>query len=215
MDFTKRTGFALTRYDAYERYLGQGFRYRNNGGSFYANWLKWLYLFGSYTQGLGVDYYPGQGIQPFLGKSQNASFGFTFRPKPRIRIEQSYYYSRLGTRDGFLSTGEQAAVFNNHLLRTKVNYQFTRALSIRGILDYDPLLANSALFGSQTSKPLTGDVLLTYLINPGTALYIGYDSHYQNLAFDPTMPQALWPFGPPTYLTSRQIFIKLSYLLRF
>ena len=213
-DFRGRTGFTVNRYDAYEYYLIRGFRYATTGGSFYANWLKWLLISGSYAQGTGVNYQPAAGLDPFVGTSRNGSFSLQLRPKSRIRIEQSYYYSRLGTSQGFEPAGAQPVVFTNHLSRTKINYQFTKAWSLRGILDYDPLLANSALFGQQTTKPLRGDVLLTYLINPGTALYLGYDSSYSNLTPDLNLPQSLVPFGPPTYLTGRQIFMKLTYRLR-
>lgn len=215
MDFTRRTGLTISRYDAYERYLGQGFQYGYTGASFYANWLKWLYLSGSYSQGAGVNYSPAAGVNPFLGTSQNGSFDLKLRLASRFRIEESYYYSRLGTRGGFEPSGERPAVFNDHLARTKVNYQFTRAWSLRGILDYSALLSNSSLFGQQTTKHLTGDVLLTYLINPGTALYLGYNNSYENLMADPNAPPSLLRFGAPNYLTGRQIFVKLTYRLRF
>ncbi|MBI3667750.1 MAG: hypothetical protein HY236_16225 [Acidobacteria bacterium] len=54
-----------------------------------------------------------------------------------------------------------------------MNYQFTRALSLRAIVDYNGLLPNPSLVRYERAKGLTGDVLLTYLLNPGTALYIG------------------------------------------
>jgi hypothetical protein len=216
MDFARRTGFSVNRYDAYERYLNIGFEHGATGASFYMNRWKWLYAGGSYSQGTGINYDPAAGVQPFLGASQIASLTLAVMPKPRIRIEQTYYYSRLGTLAGFALSPSPATVFVNHLSRTKLNYQFTPRLSVRGILDYDPTLSNLSLFESPAIKPLTGDVLVTYLINPGTAFYLGYDSRYQNLAFDPTMPQ-LAPryFGPPINLTSRQFFVKLSYQLRF
>ena len=66
-------------------------------------------------------------------------------------------------------------------------------------------------------KALTGDILFTYLLNPGTALYVGYTDRYENLGVDPTLPFALrlQRIGQPTTPTGRQFFVKLSYLLRF
>jgi hypothetical protein len=214
MDFIGNTGLSVTRYDAYEAYLNRGFRYGTSGATFYANWLKWLYIYGSYTRGAGVNYYPAAGVDPFLGNSRSASFGFKLRPKPRLRIEESYYFSGLGTRPEFASSFNRSNVFDDHLSRTTVNYQFTRALSVRGILDYHALLSSPLLFGQRTTKQLTGDILLTYLLNPGTALYLGYNNRYENLAFGPNQSPSLIRFGAPTYLTGRQIFVKLSYRIR-
>lgn len=215
MDFSGPVGFKLNRYDAYEFYLNQGFRYQTSGASFYANWIKWLNFNGSFQGGSGLNYTPANGLNPFVGTSQNASFGLTFRPTPRLRLDETYYFTRLGTRNGFLASGGAPTVFIDHLTRTKLNYQFTRALSLRAIVDYYGLLPNPGLFNSDRYKTLTGDILLTYMLNPGTALYIGYNNQQQNFAIDPATPPMLRRYGNPSYLTGSQIFIKLSYLLRF
>jgi hypothetical protein len=214
MDFTRRTGFSIIRYDAYERYGGAGFQYGYTGGSFYANWLRWLFLSGSYNQGTGLNYYPASGVGVFIGNTQTASFNAKLKFNSRLRMDETYYLSHLGTQPGLQIVPAQSGVFTDHLLRTKLNYQFTTAWSLRGILDYDALLSNPRLFGQNTTKRLTGDVLLTYLINPGTALYLGYNNSYENLIADPSVLPGVRRFGPPTYLTGRQIFVKLTYRLR-
>jgi hypothetical protein len=213
VDFTRRTGVSVTRYDAQERYLNRNFQYSTNGASFYASWVKWLYIAGSYTQGGGVNYYPPAGMSPFVGTTRNASFTLKVRPRPRLRIEETYYHSQLASRWISDRIGERGAAFNDHLSRTLVNYQFSRALSLRAILDYDGLLANPPLFGGETTKRLTGDLLLTYLLNPGTALYVGVNSGYENLYFG-SRESAVNRWGGPTYLTGRQVFVKLTYRLR-
>ena len=98
-----------------------------------------------------------------------------------------------------------------------MNYQFTRALSLRGILDYNGVLPNSSLVALDRRKHLGADVLLTYLLHSGTALYVGYTDGYDNLQRDAsgTAPDAMRPGGAPTVSTGRQIFVKSSYLLRF
>lgn len=215
MDFKGPVGFKANRYDAYEYYLNQGFRYQTSGASFYANWIKWLNFNGSFQAGTGLNYTPANGLAPFVGNSQNASFGLTYRPTPRLRLDQTYFFTRLGTHDGFLGSTGTATVFTNHLSRTKLNYQFTRALSLRAIVDYYGLLPNPGLFNSDRYKTFTGDILLTYMLNPGTALYLGYNNQRQNYALDPEAPPMLRRYGDPFYLTGSQIFVKLSYLLRF
>jgi hypothetical protein len=215
MDFSGPVGFKLTRYDAYEFYLNKGFRYQKSGVSFYANWIKWLNFNGSFQGGSGLNYTPANGLAPFVGTSQNASLGLTLRPTSRMRLDETYYFTRLGTTSGYLSAGGAPTVFTNHLARTKLNYQFTRALSLRAIVDYYGLLPNPGLFNSDRYKQLTGDILLTYMVNPRTALYIGYNNRHENWTIDPETPPMLRRYGSPSYLTGSQIFVKLSYLLRF
>jgi hypothetical protein len=198
------------RYQTYEYYLGQGFHKAASEVSYYMAWRKWLDLFGSYAEGDAVNYSPAAGIQPFLGKSDAASFGVTVH-LPRLRLEQYYLFSRLaggGTPGGL-------TVFNNHIARSKLNYQFSRALSLRTIIDYYAQLPNESLVTQTHLKQVTADVLLTYLIHPGTAAYIGYTNSFQNLVLDPLNPPNLVPGGPPTFQTDRLIFLKLSYLFHF
>jgi len=202
MDFTGPAGFNVTRYDAYENYADRGFRYHTMSASFYANWIKRFTFYGDLGAGTGVNYSPPEGVDPFIGKVRNFSFGFAWRPSEQLRVEQYYYYSSLRAPDG-------PAVFVNDLTRAKINFQFTKALSLRGIVDYY-FLADSSRY-----KQLTGDFLLTYLLNPGTALYVGYNGRFENLAANPAAPAGLVRLGDPTHPTSRQFFVKLSYLLRY
>jgi hypothetical protein len=44
---------------------------------------------------------------------------------------------------------------------------------LRLILDYNGVLENPLLIDLERQKRVTGDVLLTYLVHPGTALYAG------------------------------------------
>jgi len=106
-------------------------------------------------------------------------------------------------------------IFNNHILRSKINYQFNRALSLRAIFDYNAVLPNERLVALGRDKRFTADFLMTYLVNPGTALHVGYTDGYQNLAIAPTDPPSLFRTGAPFNSTGRQFFVKMSYLLRF
>jgi hypothetical protein len=96
-----------------------------------------------------------------------------------------------------------------------MNYQFTRDLSLRFIADYNSVLPNTALTSLQKDKRVGLDLLFTYMLNPGTALYAGYTDLYQNYRLDPTLSPALYRTSGPDLNTGRQIFIKISYLLRF
>jgi hypothetical protein len=217
--FASATQVRFSRTEVYELFDNVGFRKGDTGVSFSTEPRQWLGISLSYSKGTNVNFSPAAGLSPFLGNSRTSNFELTLRPTPRLRFDQTYIYSRLGTRQGFTPPGvpASASIFNNHLFRWKVNYQFTRALSLRAILDYNAVLANPSLLAQERTKSLTGDILLTYLLNPGTALYIGYTDRHENLALDPTLPPSLrlHRIRGPNTSTGRQFFVKLSYLFRF
>ena len=98
-------------------------------------------------------------------------------------------------------------MFNDHRIRTKVNYQFTRSLSFRTIVDYNGILPDAKLVDLQKRKRVTTDFLATYLVHPGTAVYVGYGELYEGWGRERTDGR----FGP----AARQFFVKVSYLIRF
>ncbi len=221
MEFSRLNFFEVNRGESFELFQGHGFRKSNTGVSFFSEWLKWMGLNGSYRWGDGVNYSPAPGQPPFLAQSREARVGLTLRPRPNVRFDQTYIYSRLGAGPGSLPVAAPApaSIFNNHILRSKLSYQFNRALSLRAILDYNAVLPNSSLVSQERTKRLTADFLVTYLLNPGTALYVGYTDGRENLALDPPTsamtPPTLRRIGSPDTSTGRQFFVKLSYLFRF
>jgi len=63
---------------------------------------------------------------------------------------------------------------------------------------------------------LNADFLVTYLIHPGTALYVGYNSDYQNWDLqDIEHHNPLERVRRPLINDGRGFFVKLSYLFRF
>jgi hypothetical protein len=134
------------------------------------------------------------------------------RPAKGLTVENTYLMTRLLDQ----STGVN--IFNNHIMRSKWNYQFSKEFSLRLIGQYTTTIANPGFTSLPTAKNFNGDVLFTYLLNPGTAIYAGYNSNLQNL--DPTLRFA--PDGSGLLRTrntfindGRQIFVKLSYLFRY
>jgi hypothetical protein len=219
VDFARSTGITVSRFDSNELFEGVWFLHGVTGVAVYSDWLRWMSTYAFYNRGTSINYSPADGLTPFLGDSSETEIGFTLHPKPRLSVGESYYFVNLRTRGdtepvaNFLPGTH--TVYGNHLMRTKVNYQFSRALSVRTILDYDALLSNPALLSDAPYKRLTGDFLLTYQLNPGTALFCGYTSNYENINRDPLAPYTLGRFGPPSTLTGRQFFVKISYLLHF
>ena len=216
-DFAGDTHLFIRRAEFADSFAGRRFREHTNDINFSTGFLKWLSFYTNLSTGVGVNFFPAEGIAPFTAKTLNASGGFTLRLVSQFAFSQLYIYDRLGTRERFLPQGETktASIFNNHIFRSKVNYQLNRALSFRLILDYNSILPNQRLVALERDKNFTADFLMTYLVNPGTAFYAGYTDGYRNLALDPNGPSGLRRTASPTVSTGRQFFVKMSYLLRF
>ena len=110
----------------------------------------------------------------------------------------------------------RGVAFNNHILRSKWNYQFTPALSARVILQYSTVLANPMLTSLPTTKNFNTDFLIAYLIHPGTAIYVGYNTNLQNLDRALAIANGDLVRTRRAFINDdRQFFVKVSYLFRF
>jgi hypothetical protein len=214
MEFKNLTSFQASHTEAFELYATQGFRRRNDNFVFNSEWYKWMALQCTYMRGSAINYYPGAGFAPFLGDSQNATVMLTPRPLSKLRLDETYIFSQLRTRSGMFGESGSIGVYDNHIARSKANYQFNRELSLRVIVDYNAVLPNAALIALDRTKRVGYDILLTYLLHPGTALYAGYTDIYQNYLLDPSRPPNLSLTRFPDMNTGRQVFVKLSYQLR-
>ncbi len=164
-----------------------------------------------------VNYNPPAGAAPFLLNQNYVQALVTVQPIGALTIDNTYLLDRdFNSHDGQF-------VYEVQTLRTKLNYQFTRAFSARAIVEYDSTLANPLETALVRTKEVQAQVLFTWLPHPGTAIYVGYNDDLQNLnhslcsrvaaACDPTQPILGRADG---YLESgRQFFVKASYLLRF
>jgi predicted porin len=156
---------------------------------------------------------------PYTGNETAIFQTLSIKPIDRLQIDNTYILERV------VNGLAKHAVVNSDIIRTKWNYQFTREFSLRFIGQYNGLLANPAYSSLQTDKNLNFDVLFTYLLHPGTAVYVGYNSNLENI--DPELCMRLPgsgqcdPNGPGLLHTTdrltndgRQLFVKISYLFR-
>jgi hypothetical protein len=216
----------------------QDYHEHTSGAQFQTGYFKKATIATSYYWGDGTNFValpPATAAtatpysQPFLARQDTASAGLTLRPIKPLKIENTYLFDRLRAGDGayrFAQSqhpGAGRGIFNDHILRSKWNWQFTPQLSLRLILQYNSLLAGTPGVGSPytylpTSKQFNADFLITYLVHPGTAIYLGYNSDLQNLDLVPAT------LASPSYVTnigrgylndSRQFFLKVSYLFHF
>jgi hypothetical protein len=202
---------------AFERFGGINFRRHIVAGGAHTEYFKLATLDFNYSKGGGINYSAPAERGPFLADETDIQTSVTLRPLSRLKLDEIYYLTRLVTRpDSFPGApARPATIFVNHLVRSRVNYQFNRRLSLRLILDYNGVLQNPSLVTLDRQKRVTGDVLLTYLLHPGTAFYIGYTDRLENLALFPGSPDRVARTAAPWTTTGRQLFMKMSYLLRF
>jgi hypothetical protein len=202
----RRTTLLALRSESYELFRNLGFRKHRNMFRVKSEWKRWLAFDTAFENGKDVNFYPAPGVTPFLGDMTAARAGFTLRPNRQLRMDESYLYSGL-RRSG-------ASVFQNHILRSKLNYQFNREASLRVIADFNSVIPNSSLVKLDNSKHVGLDLLFTYMLHPGTAFHAGYTDLYDNWMMDPSLSPALRRTAFPDMNTGRQFFVKLSYLFR-
>ena len=212
----------------------QDYHEHRSGGSFTTSYFQKATVGAGYFFGDGVNFSPSSSAVPqaLLSRLDTATGTLTLRPVKPLKIENTYLFERLrATRGEYLAALAQLpgtrigqGIFNDHIVRSKWNWQFTPQLSLRLILQYNALLANTP--GNMvypytflpTEKQFNADLLLTYLIHPGTAIYVGYNSDLQNLDHQlPLGPEGLSGlYSAKGFMNdSRQFFVKVSYLFRF
>lgn len=190
----------------------QDYHEQNSAISFGTSYLPKLTVQGFYQRGDAVNFVPPANQPPVLARADTATAVVSVRPLSALKIDNTYLFERLRNR----ASGR--SIFDNHIIRSKWNWQLNRELSLRLILQYTATLANPTLTSLQTSKRFNGDFLVTYLLHPGTAIYVGYNSDLQNLdpalRLDPNNGGILRT--RKSYINdSRQFFVKISYLFRF
>jgi hypothetical protein len=216
----------------------QDYHEHTSGASIQTGYFKKATLNASYFWGQGVNFVasppvppalPTQYNQPFLAREDTAQAGLTFRPIKPLKIENTYLFERLRANSSTYLfeqsqfPGAGRGILDDHILRSKWNWQFTPQLSMRLILQYNALLAGTPGVGSPytylpTQKQFNADFLITYLVHPGTAIYVGYNSDLQNLNVVPatsTSPGFVTNSAKGYINDSRQLFVKVSYLFRF
>ncbi len=168
--------------------------------------------------GATVNYNPVGSAPPALLHEDTLQAFLTLQPITQLTVDNTY----LLDRSSDAHTGAHA--YESQTFRTKMNYQFTRSLSARAIVEYDSVGRNPSISSLNRTKQVGTQVLLTWLPHPGTAIYAGYNSDLQNLdralctrlttgQCDGNYP--VMPRGSQYLNDGREIFVKASYLLRF
>lgn len=123
---------------------------------------------------------------PVMGDGLSYSFWVDVKPLSNVKIEQWYEYSKLKRQDN------NQELFSGFIYRNRLNYQFTRELFLRLIIQYDDF-----------DEEFDFEPLLSYELNPFTVFYIGSGYNYGDIDDSGNMT-----------LSSRQFFAKFQYLFR-
>ncbi|MEQ1731940.1 MAG: DUF5916 domain-containing protein, partial [Vicinamibacterales bacterium] len=100
---------------------------------------------------------------PYLGRGRNGNLTLTVRPYSRLQTELTL------TTSSFTDVRTDTQEFAIKIYRLLSTYQFTERLLLRNIIDYN-----------NYDRTLGGNLLLTYRVNSGTALFMGYDDRYRS-----------------------------------
>lgn len=214
-EFRGQTELEVGRQESMTRLGGIEFRKHRTSARAETAWLKWLEAGAEYASEQETNFFPAEGLQPFLANARQAEVELTLKPLPKLRLDGTYLFTRLTTREGTPWARAGASIVDNYIFRTRTSYQLTRELSLRAIVDYHTVNPNSSLIALDRTKGFTADVLVTYLVNPWTALYVGYTDGYSNLAIDPLSRDRVRLTDSAFHSLGRQFFVKTSYLLRF
>ena len=212
---------ATSDFDYHERYTG---------ASLQTSYFKMATISAGYTYGDGANFVPAPGLQPqyLAARVDRASGGLTIRPIKPLKIDNTYLFERLRASDSTyqfvraLHPGVGKGILDNHIFRSKWNWQFTPRLSMRLILQYYSVLANTpgnttyAYTFLPTQKQFNADFLITYLVHPGTAVYVGYNSDLQNYDHGLFQDPLAGLRSRKGYINDgRQFFVKVNYQFRF
>jgi hypothetical protein len=163
--------------------------------------------------GTTINFVPPLGEEPELADQVQSTIGVNWRPVDRLRIDTDYLYTRLDDPSGL---GE---IFENRILRSRWNYQFTREMSLRFIAQLEET-ETTPLTRLERGRNLNYDVLFRYVLNPWSAFYVGYNTNQSN--FQLVELEEPNGSGQRTEIVrtddlerdGSQIFVKFSYLLQ-
>jgi hypothetical protein len=166
--------------------------------------LRFLGLKLSGEWGTRSNVKPPDGQAPTEAKYQQAEADISILTSHGLSVTNTYIFDH----NAHLHDGR--AMYNLHIARSSWNWQLNRELSVRFIGQYNSVLANPLFTSTSTARGFNADFLITYLVHPGTAFYVGYNSNLSRPG------PAIGPVDPNRFVNDgRQFFVKASYLFRF
>ena len=97
-----------------------------------------------------------------------------WRPMDRLRVDTTYPVDVARRSHG------RGTIFDDTIVRTRWNLQFTKEMSLRVIVQHEDT-EPTALSSLAHDENLNLDVLFRYVLNPWSALYVGFNNNESNL----------------------------------
>ena len=170
------------------------------------NTLNSLEFEASYRSGTSLNLLPPRGMMPSVVDSSRVSLDALWRPIDRLRVLNTVLNTEFETQGG-------TKVFTNRIARSNWNYQFTKEWSLRFIAQYDETDAGPAT-RLVDDENLNFDLLLRYVINPWSALFIGYNTNQSNFDIVDMEGERELVIANDLRKDGEQFFVKFSYLFQ-
>jgi hypothetical protein len=192
MNFSRNGFLRIDQMWGWEHWAGQRFKRGRPRAFGEVQLYRWLAIDGGISSGRAIFY---DAVDPFQGWSLDYNAGATFQPSGRFSQRVGY------NRVAFDHALTKLRVYTLDIINTRTTYQFTRAMAVRAIAQYD----------SSRKRVLT-DFLASYEPRPGTVVYAGYGALVEQRDF----VDGQWvPLTGDFLTTQRGLFFKTSYLYRF
>ena len=155
-----------------------------------------------------INLVPPFGFEPEPADVSSGQFGLFWRPIDRFRLDATHLFRELTDAQGGTGT-----IFENEITRLQLNYQFTKELSVRLIAQHEQTVPG-VMTRLDLGENMNWDLLARYVLNPWSALYVGYNSNSSNFDLIDT------EFGTELVTTTdlrrdgEQFFAKFSYLFQ-
>jgi hypothetical protein len=179
-----------------------------SGATFTSSMFPRVVGSGTFFAGKAPNITPASGVLPMTGRVVDATATLTVRVTSSLMVDVSYLLDRLRQE------AVERPVYVNTISRVRVGEQFTRALALRAIVQYNQLDVDATQSALRPGRNLNYDLLFTYLVTPGTAFYVG--ANYNLADVDVRLASATTGLGRSQSLnnTGWQVFTKMSYLWR-
>jgi len=163
----------------------------------------------NFDKGTVINFVPPIGAEPELADRTFVEAELLWRPIDRLRVDTTWLATELEDRAGL------GTIFTDRITRTRWNYQFTKEMSLRVILQHEDTKPTPGLTRLTREENLNLDVLFRYVLNPWSALYVGFNNNESNLQIvENEQGQTELVRGEELARDGQQIFVKFSYLLQ-
>jgi hypothetical protein len=158
--------------------------------------------------GKRINLQPLPGLEPEPVDWLQSDLSISYRPVTQLAIDTTLIYTHLENESG------GARVLEDLIARVRVNWQFTREWSLRTIIQYERTDPNPLETTVIDRDNWNIDLLLTYRVNPWTAVYFSYNNNRQNV--DTGQQEGIARIIPTSDLQTdrEQLLFKFSYLIR-